>query len=328
LFFKFIRMERCLSPRWRGPHWEGSSPGTYIMHIVIINFNVRQSFLSVGTLSWDHRVSRVLSFFSSRRNWGSPNPSPASECALPPYQYFVVGMQTNKGKGRSRLDFFITSNNITDMIKNCQIKPHLQNKMFDHKAVSICFNDPPKVISRPTISREILSDPDLELHVALAVADTYLIHTAVLDEATRTRLLLEVGTAKNELRQIGPDKKYFHEGYRSVLEENTRAAKIGNIRDVIESLPFLRLQTGNFTENLTDDLFMEALMNNIRNECISYQTFLAKTVKESTGFIKDRLKILKQDFVLNQTEILELEKKLDAMIDSSLRSKLETTSNY
>ena len=173
-------------------------------------------------------------------------------------------------KGRSRLDFFITSNDITDLIKNCQIKPHLQNKMFDHKAVSICFKDPPKVISRPTISREILSDPDLELHVALAVADTYLIHTAVLDEVTRTRLLLEVGTAKNELRQIGPDKKYFHEDYRSVFEENTRAAKIGNIRDVIDSLPFLRLQTGNFTENLADDLFMEALMNNIRNECISY----------------------------------------------------------
>jgi hypothetical protein len=31
-----------------------------------------------------HRVDRVLSFFSSRRNWDSPNPSPAGECASPP----------------------------------------------------------------------------------------------------------------------------------------------------------------------------------------------------------------------------------------------------
>jgi hypothetical protein len=30
------------------------------------------------------RVGRVLSFFSSRRNWDSPNPSPAGECAPPP----------------------------------------------------------------------------------------------------------------------------------------------------------------------------------------------------------------------------------------------------
>ncbi len=28
-----------------------------------------------------HRVGRVLSFFSNRRNWDSPNPSPAGECA-------------------------------------------------------------------------------------------------------------------------------------------------------------------------------------------------------------------------------------------------------
>ncbi len=42
----------------------------------------------------DHRVGRVLSFFSSFRNWDSPNPSPAGECTLPPpdliYTYFVA----------------------------------------------------------------------------------------------------------------------------------------------------------------------------------------------------------------------------------------------
>ncbi len=30
-----------------------------------------------------HRVGRVLSLFSSRRNWDSPNPLPAVECASP-----------------------------------------------------------------------------------------------------------------------------------------------------------------------------------------------------------------------------------------------------
>jgi hypothetical protein len=32
-----------------------------------------------------HRVGRVLSFFSSRRNWDSPTPSPAGECAPSPW---------------------------------------------------------------------------------------------------------------------------------------------------------------------------------------------------------------------------------------------------
>ncbi len=35
--------------------------------------------------SLGHRVGRVLSLFSSRRNWNSPNPSPAGECAPPPF---------------------------------------------------------------------------------------------------------------------------------------------------------------------------------------------------------------------------------------------------
>ncbi len=38
-----------------------------------------------NTDTFSHRVGRVLSLFSSRRNWDSPNPSPAGECApLPP----------------------------------------------------------------------------------------------------------------------------------------------------------------------------------------------------------------------------------------------------
>ncbi len=33
----------------------------------------------------DHKVGRVLSFFYSRRNWDSPTPLAAGECASPPF---------------------------------------------------------------------------------------------------------------------------------------------------------------------------------------------------------------------------------------------------
>jgi len=82
---------------------------------------------------------------------------------------------------RSRLDFFITSNNLVEKINKCFIRPCMQNKMFDHRAVVLCFRDPPKVIKQATVSREILSDPDLDLYVGLSIADTYLIHTSVLE---------------------------------------------------------------------------------------------------------------------------------------------------
>ncbi len=37
--------------------------------------------LKMYSYTEEHRVGRELSFFSSRRNWDSPNPSPAGECA-------------------------------------------------------------------------------------------------------------------------------------------------------------------------------------------------------------------------------------------------------
>ncbi len=39
-------------------------------------------YIRVSYRAW-HRVGRLLSFFSSRRNWDSPTPSPAGECAPP-----------------------------------------------------------------------------------------------------------------------------------------------------------------------------------------------------------------------------------------------------
>jgi len=43
--------------------------------------------MCVHELYAEHRVGRVLNFFSfsSRRNWDSPNPSPAGECTPPPW---------------------------------------------------------------------------------------------------------------------------------------------------------------------------------------------------------------------------------------------------
>jgi hypothetical protein len=42
---------------------------------------VLESQITNDDISLLHRVGRVLSFFSRRQNWDSPNPSPAGECA-------------------------------------------------------------------------------------------------------------------------------------------------------------------------------------------------------------------------------------------------------
>ncbi len=53
------------------------------------------------TILVQHRVGRVLSFFSSRRNWNSTNPSPAGECA-PPFSGGRGTLACGKGVGESQ----------------------------------------------------------------------------------------------------------------------------------------------------------------------------------------------------------------------------------
>jgi hypothetical protein len=53
------------------------------------------------TLCLLHKVGRVLSFFSSRRNWDAPNPSPAGECAHPPVRWGGAHSLAREGLGES-----------------------------------------------------------------------------------------------------------------------------------------------------------------------------------------------------------------------------------
>ncbi len=51
---------------------------------------------------WEHRVGRVLSFFSSRRNWDSPTPHPQAS-APPPLWFQGKGtLASGKGVGESQ----------------------------------------------------------------------------------------------------------------------------------------------------------------------------------------------------------------------------------
>jgi hypothetical protein len=142
--------------------------------------------------------------------------------------------------------------------------------VFDHKAVHLSFK-PKSIIgtARPTISHTILRDPDLDLVVALAVADTYLTSTSLRDEFNIRMLQRGVGRGFESLRRAGPNDIHINPGDRTEAESLIREGIIGGIREFLEDFPFGRLRDGLL--NISDDLFMEGLMNNIRNQVISHQ---------------------------------------------------------
>jgi hypothetical protein len=73
---------------------------------------------------------------------------------------------------------------------------------------------------------------------------------------------------------------------------------------------------------------MEVLVNNLKNECIGYQAFTNRTIKNSMAQMMATLDELKSDFANNSEAIFSIERKLDAIQDWKLRSKLENTRNF
>ncbi len=73
---------------------------------------------------------------------------------------------------------------------------------------------------------------------------------------------------------------------------------------------------------------METLINNIRNECIGYQLFIAKAPANSVLNLGKRLAELKNDYSLNQDEIFSIENKLEKIRDENMRTKLESAPDF
>jgi hypothetical protein len=115
---------------------------------------------------------------------------------------------------------------------------------------------------------------------------------------------------------------------RSDHEELVRSGILAEIKESLDNIPINELALGNLIEGVGEDLFMETLVNNLKNDCVSYQVFINRTVSNTVANIESRLNLLKDNYDLNCTEIFNLEKKLDGINDAKLRNKLEGNRNY
>jgi hypothetical protein len=140
-----------------------------------------------------------------------------------------------------------------------------------------------------------MRDPDLDLVVALAVADTYLASTEVRNAFNPVDLRVGVGRAMNLLRESGPSDIHLNPGDRTEAESLIREANIASIREFLDTFPFTIMRDGPITNSLSDnddDFFLEGLMNNVRNQVISHQSFMLKNAKSKRRDLLDRIKRL------------------------------------
>ena len=209
-------------------------------------------------------------------------------CFYPTRKDFSYTPRSALQKNRSRLDFFLISDCLLPFATDCYICPSLQNYLFDHKAVTLSFLPKESKNKKPSIANYILNDPLSEFVSSLAAIECYIHHippTAL--PASRAVLLLRVGTAKSLLRTIGADSDVLIPGARTEADELIRAGRIGQIKLIIDDFNLTRLQS--LALDIEDDLFLEYLLNCIRNELVSYQTFISKTFNSSKNALIKQL---------------------------------------
>jgi hypothetical protein len=183
------------------------------------------------------------------------------------YSYAPWG---NSRDNRSRIDFFLVSENIIQSVDECLIKPCVQSKLFDHKAIMLSFKKRKPVVSRPTISNKILRDPDIEIFVTLAAYECYIQMST--DNVFKERIHPIIGRAYWLLRQAGPDGRFLDYSHASLIDIDSRANFMNELRVLCDELEGENILGREIT--MEDDVFLEYLVNNIRNEIVSYQSFI------------------------------------------------------
>ncbi len=229
-------------------------------------------------------------------------------------------------KNRSGLDFFLVSRCMLDSVTKAWIQPGLQNKLFDHRAVLIELSIKEKVITPPTVSKKILKDSETELVVGLSVADVYLIYSTSLTEPELANLHTGIGQAWRDLRQAGPGNNYVVPGDRSEHDELVRDGLLASVREFLEFFPFQRVRDGGL--NVGDDIFMEVLINAVRNETISYQQFVQKNCNKQKTLLINRIKELKRTNLPGSDSIIEAERTLNRQLDIEMRAEIENLSSF
>jgi hypothetical protein len=114
--------------------------------------------------------------------------------------------------------------------------------------------------------------------------------------------------------------------HADLLDYDVRVRLKDKIRLILVELEEMNLP--GIPLNIDDNDFLELLMNNIRNEVISYQSFVSKTVNTSLKNLTEKIEALKRDYVQNNPGISELETKLREVNEIKINSILERNKNF
>ncbi len=146
------------------------------------------------------------------------------------------------------------------------------------------------------------------------------------DEVFRQRTLPLIGRAFSLLREAGPDGRFLDYSFASLLDIDSRDVFMNELRVVCDELDGEEI-LGRDTA-MDNDVFLEYLVNNIRNEIVSYQSFILKKVDESYNNLVSKIEQIKNTETINHTLLSEYELKLREMNEQKINAVLDSNPNF
>ena len=93
---------------------------------------------------------------------------------------------------------------------------------------------------------------------------------------------------------------------------------IAGVRVTLADLMALSLELSEI--DVDADIFLEYLVNCIRNEVISYQTFVFKNMNAKSRKLSNELFDLKLNYEANKLSINEKERQLNSLLDKKMKA--------
>ena len=139
-------------------------------------------------------------------------------------------------KNRSRIDFFLTSGNLSNSIKKCEIASGLCKKNFDHKSIFLQLGTAKKN-GRKSVNNRITGNPLFRLIVILATYETYIGQIACAKngvvDAILTNLCSELDTITPHLVTLISFCDSWSWRPLSHEDKNSRDATLGIIENIL-----------------------------------------------------------------------------------------------
>jgi hypothetical protein len=163
-----------------------------------------------------------------------------------------------------------------------------------------------------------MRDPDLDIVFKLASLDCYA--QALVNNDLERQSLRMIGLCLKKLCDMGPDPSHLEYVHADWVDIDIRDRLKGEICGILDKLDDLNIPGCDIT--MEADEFLEYMMNNIRNEVVSYQAFINKTINHSFKKLISKLESLKLDHMGNADDISELESKLREISEIKINATL------